>query len=152
MHVLTQDTNSVAPIQLAEEKGIYAFGYNTDMSRFGAKAFLTSDLNQWGKFYTQQALAVINGTWKSEEVWYGIAQEMVDISPLNPVIPQDVQQLVMAKRDEFIKGAAHPFDGPVKDQNGVLRVPNGQELSDREQLAMDWYVEGIEGLIPKVQS
>ncbi|NMF65291.1 BMP family ABC transporter substrate-binding protein [Brasilonema octagenarum] len=150
--VLTQDTNSAAPIQLAEEKGIYAFGYNTDMSRFGAKACLTSAVNQWGKFYTEQALAIINGTWKSEEVWYGIAQEMVDISPLNPVIPQDVQQLVMAKRDEFIKGTAHPFDGPVKDQNGVLRVPNGQVLSDREQLAMDWYVEGIEGLIPKVQS
>jgi basic membrane protein A and related proteins len=150
--VLAQDTNSIAPIQLAEEKGIYAFGYNTDMSRFGAKAHLTSAINKWGKFYTEQALAVINGTWKSEEVWYGIAQEMVDISPLNPVIPQEVQQLVMAKRDEFIRGAAHPFDGPVKDQKGLLRVPNGQVLGDREQLAMDWYVEGIEGLIPKVQS
>ncbi|KAB8333222.1 BMP family ABC transporter substrate-binding protein [Scytonema tolypothrichoides VB-61278] len=150
--VLGQHTNSPAPIQLAEEKGIYAFGYNTDMSRFGATACLTSALNKWGKFYTDKALAVINGTWKAEEIWYGMAQEMVDISPLNPVIPQDVQQLVQALRDEFITGVAHPFDGPVKDQKGVLRVPKGQVLSDKEQLAMDWYVEGIEGLIPKVQS
>jgi simple sugar transport system substrate-binding protein len=150
--VLTQHTDSIAPIQLAEEKGIYAFGYNTDMSRFGAKAYLTSAINKWGKFYTDKALAVINGTWKSEEVWYGIAQEMVDISPLNPVIPQDVQQLVIRKREEFMSGVAHPFDGPVKDQNGVVRVPKGQVLGDKEQLAMDWYVEGIEGLIPKVKS
>ncbi|MBW4631415.1 MAG: BMP family ABC transporter substrate-binding protein [Iphinoe sp. HA4291-MV1] len=150
--ILAQHTDSAAPIQLAEEKGIYAFGHNSDMSRFGARACLTSALNKWGKFYTEKALAVINGTWQSDEVWYGIAQEMVDIAPLNPVIPQDVQQLVMAKRDEFVKGAAHPFDGPVKDQKGVVRVLKGQALSDKEQLLMDWYVEGIEGSIPKKES
>ncbi len=77
---------------------------------------------------------------------------MVDISPLNPVIPPDVQQLVMAKREEFVRGAAHPFDGPVKDQNGVVRVPKGQVLGDKEQLAINWYVEGIEGSIPKAKS
>ena len=150
--VLTQYTNSTAAIQLAEEKGIYAFGDNTDMSKFGANAHLTSSINKWGKFYTDRAIAVMNGTWKSEDVWDGIAQEMVDISPLNPAIPQDVQQLVMAKRDEFIQGIAHPFDGPLKDQKGVVRVPDGKVLDDRKQLAMDWYVEGIEGSIPKKQS
>ncbi|RAM48162.1 MAG: BMP family ABC transporter substrate-binding protein [Hapalosiphonaceae cyanobacterium JJU2] len=150
--VLTQHTDSAAAVQLAEEKGIFAFGYNTDMSRFGAKAHLTSAINKWGKFYTDKALAVINGTWKSEDVWFGINQGMVDISPLNSTVPQDVQQLVMAKRDEFIKGIAHPFDGPVKDQKGKIRVQKGQLLPDKEQLAMDWYVEGIEGSIPKAES
>ena len=74
---------------------------------------------------------------------------MVDISPMNQAIPADVQQLVNAKRDEFIQGTAHPFDGPVKDQKGVVRVPKGKVLDNRGQLAMDWYVEGIEGSIPK---
>ncbi|WP_026731160.1 BMP family ABC transporter substrate-binding protein [Fischerella sp. PCC 9605] len=147
--VLTQHTDSSAAVQLAEEKGIFAFGYNTDMSRFGAKAHLTSAINKWGKFYTDKALAVINGTWKPENVWYGIGQGMVDISPLNPAIPQDVQRLVMAKREEFIKGSAHPFNGPVKDQKGVVRVPQGKVLEDKQQLAMDWYVEGVEGSLPK---
>ncbi|ARV60196.1 BMP family ABC transporter substrate-binding protein [Nostocales cyanobacterium HT-58-2] len=150
--VLTQYTDSAAAIQLAEEKGIYAFGYNTDMSPFGSKAHLTSAINKWGKFYTDKALSVINGTWKSEAVWYGIAQGMVDVSPLNPIIPQDVQQLVTAKRQQFMSGAAHPFDGPVKDQKGVVRVSKGQVLSDKEQMVMDWYVQGIEGSIPKKTS
>ncbi|MBR8833280.1 MAG: BMP family ABC transporter substrate-binding protein [Stigonema ocellatum SAG 48.90 = DSM 106950] len=145
--VLTQHTDSAAVILLAEEKGIYAFGYTIDMSQFGAKAHLTSSISKWGKFYTDKVLAVINGTWKSEDIWDGIAQEIVDISPLNPVIPQDVQQLVMAKRDEFIQGTAHPFDGPVKDRKGVVRVPNGKVLGHREQVGMDWYVEGIEGML-----
>ncbi|MGI2902164.1 BMP family ABC transporter substrate-binding protein [Tolypothrix sp. VBCCA 56010] len=147
--VLSQHTDSAAAIQLAEEKGIYAFGYNTDMSKFGNKAHLTSAINKWGKFYTDKALSVINGTWKSQDVWDGISQEMVDISPMNQVIPGDVQQLVNAKRDEFIKGTAHPFDGPVKDQQGVVRVPQGKVLDDKGQLAMDWYVEGVEGTLPK---
>ncbi|MBW4561382.1 MAG: BMP family ABC transporter substrate-binding protein [Mojavia pulchra JT2-VF2] len=147
--VLTQHTDSAAVVQLAEEKGIYAFGYNTDMSKFGAKAHLTSAINKWGKFYTDTALSVINGTWKSKEVWYGIAQGIVDISPMNQTIPADVQQLVIAKREEFIQGVAHPFAGPMKDQKGVVRVPKGKVLDDKGQLAMDWYVEGIEGSIPK---
>ncbi|MBW4430899.1 MAG: BMP family ABC transporter substrate-binding protein [Pelatocladus maniniholoensis HA4357-MV3] len=150
--VLTQHTDSAAAVQLAEEKGIFAFGYNIDMSRFGPKAHLTSVINKWGKFYTDQALAVMNGSWKSEDVWFGIGQGMVDISPLNSTIPQDVQQLVMAKRDEFIKGTTHPFDGPVKDQKGKLRVQKGQVLPDKEQLTMDWYVEGIDPSIPKAES
>jgi basic membrane protein A and related proteins len=145
--VLSQHTDSAAAIQLAEEKGIYAFGYNTDMSKFGTQSHLTSAINKWGKFYTNKAFSVINGTWKSQDVWDGISQEMVDISPMNQVIPSDVQQLVNAKRDEFIKGTAHPFDGLVKDQQGVVRVPQGKVLADKEQLAMNWYVEGVEGTL-----
>lgn len=150
--ILTQHTDSGAVVQLAEEKGIYAFGYNTDMSKFGQKAHLTSTINKWGKFYTDKALAVISNTWKSQDIWDGIDQGMVDISPMNQAIPADVQQLVNAKRDEFIQGTAHPFDGPVKDQKGVVRVPTGKVLDDQGQLAMDWYVEGIEGSIPKGKS
>ncbi|MCW5314054.1 BMP family ABC transporter substrate-binding protein [Nostoc sp. KVJ3] len=150
--VLTQHTDSSAVVQLAEEKGIYAFGYNTDMSKFGQKAHLTSAINKWGKFYTDKALAVMSNTWKSQNVWDGIGEGMVDISPMNPAIPADVEELVNAKRDEFIQGTAHPFDGPVKDQKGVVRVPKGKVLDNRGQLAMDWYVEGIEGSIPKRKS
>ncbi|MEH2266214.1 BMP family ABC transporter substrate-binding protein [Nostoc sp.] len=150
--VLTQHTDSGAVVQLAEEKGIYAFGYNTDMSKFGQKAHLTSAINKWGKFYTDKALSVINNAWKSQNLWDGIGEGMVDISPMNQVIPGDVQQLVNAKRDEFIQGTAHPFDGPVKDQKGMVRVPKGKVLDDRGQLAMDWYVEGIEGEIPNRKS
>lgn len=147
--VLTQQTNSTVIIQLAAEKGIYAFGYSTDMSKFGAQAHLTSAINKWGKFYIDTALAVMNNKWKSREIWHGIAQGMVDISPMNQVIPSDIQQLIYSKRDQFIQGTAHPFDGPVKDQNGVIQVPKGKVLDDQGQLEMDWYVEGIEGTITK---
>lgn len=147
--ILAQHTDSAAILQLAEEKGIYAFGYNVDMSKFAPKAHLTSAINQWGKFYTERATAVIDKTWKPDNTWYGIAQGMIDISPMNPVIPPDVQSLVNQKRNEIIQGTAHPFQGPVKDQKGVVRVPAGKILDDKAQLVMNWYVEGVEGVIPK---
>ncbi|BAZ10147.1 basic membrane lipoprotein [Calothrix sp. NIES-4071] len=147
--ILAQHTDSAAILQFAEEKGIYAFGYNTDMSKFAPKAHLTSAISQWGKFYTEKATAVIDKTWKPENTWYGIAQGMVDISPMNAVIPLDIQNLVNQKRNEIIQGIAHPFEGPIKDQNGIVRVSKGKNLDDKAQLEMDWYVEGVEGTIPK---
>ncbi|MHC5720493.1 MAG: BMP family ABC transporter substrate-binding protein, partial [Nostoc sp.] len=36
-----------------------------------------------------------------------------------------------------------------KDQKGVVRVPKGKVLDDQRQLAMDWYVEGIDPSILK---
>jgi simple sugar transport system substrate-binding protein len=147
--ILTHHTDSAAIIQYAEEKGIYAIGYNTDMSKFAPKAHLVSAINQWGQFYTQRATAVIDKTWKPENTWYGISQGMVDISPMNAIIPPDIQNLVNQKRNEIIQGIAHPFQGPIKDQSGVLRVPKGKVLDDKAQLAMNWYVEGVEGTIPR---
>ncbi len=142
--VLTHHTYSPAVVQLAEEKGIYAFGYNTDMSKFGEKAHLSSVVNKWGKFYTDTTKAVIDGTWKSQHIWMGINGDMVDISPMNPIIPSEVQELVKTKRQEFIQATNHPFDRRIKDREGRIRVPKGQILDDQEQLTMDWYVEGIE--------
>ena len=68
--MLTQHTDSVAAVQLAEEKGIYAFGYNTDMSKFGATAHLTSAINKWGK----QTLTTSEGVIRFRKVEYTLAK------------------------------------------------------------------------------
>ena len=33
--------------------------------------------------------------------------------------------------------------------SNMIRVPIGQVLGDRSQLAMDWYVQGVEKAIPQ---
>ncbi len=37
-----QNTDSPAVVQAAEQKGVYAFGWDSDMSKFGAKAQLAA--------------------------------------------------------------------------------------------------------------
>ncbi|RUM37832.1 MAG: BMP family ABC transporter substrate-binding protein, partial [Desulfobulbus sp.] len=39
--------------------------------------------------------------------------------------------------------------GPVKDQSGKVVVEAGKSLSDKELLGMNYYVEGVQGDIPK---
>lgn len=147
--VLSQNTDSTAIVQAAEEKGVYAFGYNSDMSKFGPKAQLTAAVHDWGPYYIKTAEAILAGNWKAGNVWAGMKDGVEDISPLNQAVPENVKKQVMAKRQEFVDGKALAFEGPIKDQTGTVRVAAGQALSDEDQLAMNWYVEGVQGQLPQ---
>ena len=52
-------------------------------------------------------------------------------------------------KEGIIAGKVHPFTGPIKDQKGKIRIPAGKTADDGMLLGMNWYVEGIEGNIPK---
>jgi len=54
---------------------------------------------------------------------------------------------VMAERQRIIDGEQKVFVGPIKDQTGAVKVPEGQMMTDEELLNFDWFVEGVEGAI-----
>jgi simple sugar transport system substrate-binding protein len=147
--VLTQNTDSPATLQVAQEKGKYAFGWDSDMVKFAPKAHLTATTNSWGDFYTRTAQAVMAGTWKSAEVRGGLMEGMVKMSPLNAAIPADAAKLFDAKKAALIGGKLKPFQGPLKDQSGAVKVAAGSEMSLADLKGMNWYVQGVEGTIPK---
>jgi simple sugar transport system substrate-binding protein len=147
--VLTQNTDSPATLQVAQEKGKYAFGWDSDMARFAPKAHLTATTNSWGDFYTRTAQAVLAGTWKSGEVRGGLKEGMVKMSPLNAAIPADTAKLFDLKKAALVGGEIKAFQGPIKDQSGALKVAAGKELSLADLKGMNWYVQGVEGTIPK---
>jgi simple sugar transport system substrate-binding protein len=147
--VLTQNTDSPATLQVAQEKGKYAFGWDSDMSRFAPKAHLTASTNNWGDFYTRTAQAVMAGTWKTGAVHGGLQEGMVKMSPLNAAVTADAAKLFEEKRAAIIGGKMKPFQGPLKDQAGTVKVAAGSELSPKDLMSMNWYVQGIEGTIPK---
>jgi len=147
--VLTQHTDSAAVIQAAESKGVYAIGYHSDMSVYGAKAHLTSTVHNWGPLYLAKAKSVMEGSWKSEDLWPGIAEGTTDLAPLNDAIPADVKQLVMEKKQALKEGKIRVFDGPVLNQTGDAVVPAGSTMEDGKLLGFDWYVKGVEGKLPQ---
>ena len=146
--VLTQHQDSPATVQAAAAKGKYAVGYNSDMSKFGPKAFLTAPIWHWGPMYVYIAKQVEAGTFKGEDLWWGMDKGVVDIAPLGPMVPPAVKTMVMAKRRAIIAGTFNEFAGPIKDQAGVARIPAGGALSDSTQLSMNWFVQGVVGTIP----
>ncbi len=147
--VITHHTDSTAPTLTAEEKGVYAIAYHSDMSKYGPKAHLTAATHVYGDFYTRTAQSVLDNTWKSEQVWTGIKEGSIALAPMNPVVPADVVALVEKTRKGIADGSVHPFQGPIKDQGGKVVVEAGITLSDKELLGMGYYVEGVLGKIPK---
>ncbi len=125
--------------------GVYSIGYNSDMSAFAPKAHLVAAVWNWGPFYREIAAQVQQNRWKSEAFWHGIDKGIVDISPMAAVVPQDVQQKVLSARQSIIEGKTKIFVGPVRDQAGKVRIPEGVTATDDELLGMTWFVRGVVG-------
>jgi simple sugar transport system substrate-binding protein len=147
--VVTHHTDSTAVVQAAEEKGKWAIGYHSDMSKYGPKAHLTASTHQWTDYYTKAVQEVVAGTWKPTQVWGGMKEGMVKLAPLNPAVPADVKAQVEKLEGEIKAGAFHPFTGPIKDQDGKERLAAGKAMSDDELGKMDYYVEGVASKLPK---
>ena len=147
--IVTHHTDSTAVVQAAEEKGKYAFGYHSDMSKYGPKAQLTATTHQWGAFYTKTVNDVLSGKWKPENIWGGIKDGMIKLAPLNPAVPKDVGDMVAKAQKDIVDGKLHPFQGPLIDNAGKERVPSGKAMSDDEMQKMDFYVAGVQGSLPK---
>lgn len=147
--VLTHHTDSTAVVQAAADKGVYALGYHSDMSKYGPKAHLCAATHHWEAYYQRVVQQVLDGSWVSDNVWSGLKDGMVAVSPLNPVVPADVGALLATRRQEIIDGRLLPFQGPLFDQNGRQVIGAGAKLADDELLKMNYYVEGVVGQLPK---
>lgn len=147
--VLMQNTDSPAVVQTAQEKGVLAFGWDSDMSKFGGKAQLAASILHWGVIYKKTLDDVAAGTWKSGDIWWGVKEGAVNIDNFGPAVPAAVKKLAEERRDALKAGTLHPFSGPLKDQTGKLVLAAGKTFTDPELKQMNFYVEGVEGAIPK---
>lgn len=147
--VIIQHTDSPAAMQAAEKRGKWAVGQASDMSHFGPNAHLLSVVNDWGNHYIKSVQRVMDGTWKPENYWGGMDDDTIRIPSFNEKIPADV----VAEAKKYMAGMKaktfHPFTGPIRDQSGKIRVPAGKTMTNDELAGMDWYVQGIQGSIPK---
>ncbi|NQU69485.1 MAG: BMP family ABC transporter substrate-binding protein [Rhodospirillales bacterium] len=147
--IIMQHTDSPAPLQVAQKRGVWAVGQASDMMAFGPKAQLTSIIDNWGPYYIARAKAALDGTWKSSDKWGGFKSGMVQLAPYNKAIPADVVAMAEKARKGLIDGSVHAFQGPIKDQSGKIVVPAGERAKDGMLLGMNFYVEGVDGSIPK---
>ncbi|KAA2235053.1 BMP family ABC transporter substrate-binding protein [Salinarimonas soli] len=142
--VLSQHTDSPAPLQQAEARGAFGFGQANDMKAFAPKAQLTAIVDDWADYYVSRAQAALDGSWKTHSVWYGMKEGMVKIAPYGPGVTDAARAAAEQVKADIISGKSHPFMGPIKDNKGVERVPAGKTLTDEELNKMDWYVEGVQ--------
>ena len=146
--IIAQHQDTTEPQKAAQERGLLSIGYDSDMGQFVGESVLTSPVWNWGVYYVDTVQAVLDGTWETHEYWGGLAEDVVQLAPFSPKVPDDVKASVEEAKQSIISGDWDVFCGPIKDQDGNEKVPEGQCLSDGDMLGMDWFVDGVAGTIP----
>jgi simple sugar transport system substrate-binding protein len=141
--IITQHTDSPSPLQVAQARGIKAFGEATDMNSFAPGTQLTANVNLWGGYYTDRMKMVLDGTWKSTDTWEGIPQ-MMTMAPFR-AMPDDVKALAEKTMADISSGKNKIFVGPLVDQAGTTKLAAGQTMDDGALAGLQWLVQGIEG-------
>src|SRR5215470_514490 len=145
--IIAQHTDSGAPLTVAQTRGVHGFGQASDMMSLAPKAQLTSSIDNWAPYYVERVKAAVDGTWKSGDVWGGLKSEMLKMAPYANM-PDDVKAAAQAAEEGIKSGQIVIFKGPIKDQDGNLKVQDGQALSDGDIAGMHWLAEGVEGKLP----
>jgi simple sugar transport system substrate-binding protein len=142
--ILTQHTDSAAAMQFANERGILAFGQDSDMIKFGPKAQLTAIINNWSPYYIDRIKLALDGKWATGDVWGGLNSNIVKMAAYTNM-PDDVKKMAMDTEAAISGGKLHPFKCPVVDQEGkTIECKGGTHLDDGQILSMNFYIKGID--------
>ncbi|MBN1967754.1 MAG: BMP family ABC transporter substrate-binding protein [Candidatus Delongbacteria bacterium] len=143
--IIAQHQDTAGPQQAAEEKGVWSIGYNSDMSFLAPKAYMTAPIWDWTSYFVKQVNDVKNGTWKSHSYWGGMSDGVVKLADLTENAPAGAKEKVEEMKAKIMSGEYIIFQGPIKDQNGELKVQDVVHLNDGELLSMNWFVQGVVG-------
>ena len=146
--IITQHTDSAAPLTVAEEQKKFGFGQASDQIKFAPHAQLTSLIDNWAPYYEARIKAAMDGSWKSQQSWDGMAQGTVKLAPYTNM-PDDVAKMATDTAEKIRTGKLFPFAGPITKQDGSVVGEAGKSLPDGDMLGMNWYVKGIDDQLPK---
>ncbi|WP_425532102.1 BMP family ABC transporter substrate-binding protein [Ancylobacter crimeensis] len=145
--IIAQHTDSPAAMQAAEQRGVKAFGQSSDMINFGPHAQLTAIVDDWAPYYIDRVKLTLDGKWTSTDTWDGLKEGVVHMAPYTNM-PDDVKTMAETTEAAIKSGALHPFKGPIYKQDGTLMVKEGEVMSDKDILSLNWYVKGIDDKVP----
>jgi basic membrane protein A len=143
--VLGQNVDSPAAGQYAEKKGIPWVGYDSDARKFAPKQWLTAAIYDWGPYCLRKTQAAMNGTWKTNFYYGNLKDKMVGLAPYGPKVTAKTKAAIAAKKAALINGTFYEFAGPLYDQKGKLRIPQGKRMSVKDLYGMTWLVKGVVG-------
>ncbi len=145
--IIAQHQDTTEPQEAAKERGLLSIGYDSDMGQFVGESVLTSPMWNWGVYYVDTVQKILDGSWEPHQYWGGLNDDVVGLAELSPKVPGDVKTTVDSERQRIVSGEWDVFCGPINDQDGNLKVPDGECMSDGDMLGMEWFVEGVSGTI-----
>ncbi len=142
--LIAMHTDSLAALELAEERDVMTIGYNVDNSKRYPDTYLTAAVWDWEKFYTPNILRCLQGKFEGNHYWESIETGIVSLAPFTDRVNKGIAEVVEAEIERLSSGTFDVFYGPIADQDGNIRVAEGECITDEVMLnEFDWYVEGV---------
>jgi basic membrane protein A and related proteins len=133
-------------VQSAEKRGIKVVGFHSDaLDQFAPNGWLTGVAYTWGPLYTRLVESIVDGTWTSEHIRGGIESDFVTMAPFGPSVGEETKRAIAQAEASLVADELEIFAGPIYDNQGQLRIPEG-EVGGMELLdTTDWLVQGVIG-------
>jgi basic membrane protein A len=143
--VIAQHCDTSHPQLEAEKAGVWGIGYNSDMSAEAPNAALCSVVWHWGVYYTSLVRSAIDGTFTTTPYLGGLAEGVVDITPLaQGLAAPGTAEAIEAGRERIKAGAFNVFDGELPANDGRIIGREGATLSDSEITSgINWYYHTV---------
>jgi basic membrane protein A len=146
--VLMQNTDSSAVLQAAEKAGKMAFGWDSDMSKYGPKAHLASAIINWAPYYKKAVKEGMDGTWKSEPTWWGVKEGAIDLVSVSDKVPEPIKKKLETVKAGLKDGTYAIWKGPIADQGGKVLLKAGETADEKFLHGINFYVKGVQGKLP----
>jgi len=146
--IMTQHTDSPAPLQIAQERGLHGFGQANDQIKFAPGAQYTAIIDNWSPYYIARTKAVLDGNWVAADTWGGMDTGMVEMAPLTN-LPDDVKAMAEETMRLIKSKELHPFTGPIAKQDGSEVAAAGVVMDDGALAGMNFYVKGVDDKLPQ---
>lgn len=142
--VMSQHCDTPYPQTLAQEKGVYGIGYNSDMSKETPASCLCSVIWNWSAYYTSAVESVLDGTWDGSDYYGGMAEGLVEITDLADFCVSGTEEKVEEATAQILSGACNVFDGELETNKGTVIGTEGGTLEDSIITGgIDWYYKNV---------
>jgi basic membrane protein A len=148
--VLATHVDALSPYEIADDKGIWIIGYNRDNARRFPEHFLTAPVWRWENFYIPKIREIMQDKFEGKSYWLGLESGIMELSDLTKNVEDTIRQVVEVEKHRLTQGKFDVFYGPIEDNQGNIRVGEGESMTDDAMLnQFDWYVKGvIDGIKP----
>lgn len=143
--VIAQHCDTEYPQTLAQEKGVYSIGYNSDMSKNAPEACLCSVIWNWSAYYTAAVQSIIDGTWDGSNYYGGMNENLVGLTALADFCADGTSEKVEEAKAAILSGENGVFDGVIETNTGDTVGEDGKTLDDSTITGgINWYFKTVE--------
>ena len=141
---LQQDCTKTV-IEAAERAGVWVTGFHYDASAAAPNYWITGATWNWGPIMAQVIHEIRTGVYQSSVKLAGIEAGWAKLAPFGDSVPEETQKLVLDAVEGLRDGSISPFTGPIYDQDGEIRIAEGETATDEYLQGVDWLVQGVVG-------